>query len=260
MEGLINMKNLLKSKFLSIFVFTFAFTLCFSLGAVKALAADSSTGISASAKTINVTGNGEVTATPDIAYLSLGVLTEKATITEAQSLNSTAMNNVISAIKNAGIKDEDIKTSDYNISPKYNYDKNSGASTLAGYTVSNTLNVTVKDISKVGKIIDTAVANGANTSNSITFGISDYKKYYNMALQNALSDAQGKAQTISSFLNVKLTTPVTITENSSGVPNNYPIYPIELASKMDSVSSSASTTIQAGTYKIKANVSLTYQY
>lgn len=249
--------NLLRSKFSFIFALAFAFILAFQFGASKVLAADSSTVSADTARTINVTGDGEVTATPDIAYLYLGVTVDKSTTIDAQNAASTEMNNVIAAIKKEGIKNEDIKTDDYSIRPKYNYDKNTGASTLAGYTVSNTLKVTVKDISKAGQVIDTAVKNGANISNGISFGVSNYEKYYNTALQNALSNAQNKAQSISSFLGVKLTSPVKITETSSGVPNDYPV---PLYDKTSLSNSSASTSINSGTYKIRANVSLVYQY
>jgi uncharacterized protein YggE len=250
--------NLLNSKWSFIFVFAFAFALSFHFTSSKDLAADSSALNGTAARTINITGDGEVTAAPDIAYLSLGITIDKPTTTEAQSANSVAINNVITAIKKEGIKDEDIKTTDYSINPKYDYDKTTGASTLVGYTVSNTINVTVKDIGKAGQIIDTAVKNGANISNRISFGISDYKKYYNMALLNALSNAQGKAQVISNFLGAKLTTPVKVTENSSGIPNDYPVYPLN--TKFESADSSSSTPIQAGTYKVKANISLVYEY
>lgn len=246
--------NLLKSRWSFIFAFAIAFILSLNFGASKVLAADPTAD---AARTINVTGVGEVTIAPDIAYLYLGVVTDKLTTIEAQSANSTAINNVIAAIKKDGIKDEEIKTTDYSINPKYDYDKNTGRSSIVGYTVSNTLKVTVKDISKVGQVIDTALKNGANTSNSISFGISDYEKYYNMALLNALSNAQSKAQTISNFLGIKLTTPVKVIENSTGIPNDYPT---SLSAKFESADSSASTSIQAGIYKVKADISLVYQY
>lgn len=249
--------NLLKSRWSFIFAFAAAFILFFNFGASKVLAADSSAITADSSRTINVTGSGEITVTPDIAYLYLGVVTEKLTTMEAQSANSTAMNTIIAAIKKEGIKAEDIKTNDYSINPKYDYDKNTGRSSIVGYTVSNILKVTVKDIMKVGQVIDIAVKNGANTSNSISFGISDYDTYYNKALLKALSNAQGKAQAISSFLAVKLTTPVKIIENSNGIPNDYPI---SFNGKLESAASSDSTSLQAGVYKVKADVSLVYQY
>lgn len=247
--------NLLKSRWS--LLFTFAFILSLHLGVSKAFAADSSVISVDPPKSISVTGNGEVTVTPDIVYLYLGVLTEKSTTIEAQNSNTTAINNVIAAIKKEGLKDEDIKTNDYSIYPKYDYDKNTETSILVGYRVSYTLKVTVKDISNAGKIIDNAVAAGANISNSISFGISDYEKYYNQALLNALSNAQSKAQTISGFLSIKLSAPLKVIENSSGL---YEDSPITLNGKFDSNSSTAYTSIQAGTYKVKANVSLVYQY
>lgn len=249
--------NLLRPKYSFILALAFAFILAFQFGASKVFAADSNAASADTARTINVTGDGEVTATPDIAYLYLGVTVDKSTTMDAQNTASTEMNNVIAAIKKEGIQNEDIKTADYSIHPKYNYDKNTGASTLDGYTVSNTLKVTVKDISKAGQIIDTAVKNGANISSGISFGVSNYEKYYNTALQNALSNAQTKAQSISSFLGVKVTTPSKVIENSSGIPNDYPV---PLYDKTSLNESSASTSINSGTYKIKANVNLVYQY
>jgi len=248
--------SLLKSRWSFIYVLTFVFVLFFSAVSSKVFAADSSAAAGVSARTINVSGDGEVTLTPDIAYLYLGVMTDKPTAMEAQTANSIAINNVINAIKNEGIKDEDIKTINYSISPKYEYDKNTGNSKIVGYTVSNTLNVTVKDMNKVGQIINKAVENGANISNSISFGISNYEKYYNMALLNALLNAQGKVQTISNFLNIKLGAPIKITENSGGIPNRYPV---PISDKL-AADSSASTAIQVGTYKVTANVSLVYEY
>lgn len=246
--------NLLKSRWSFIFAFAAAFVLFFNFGGSKVLAADSSAVTIDAARTISVTGTGEVTVTPDIAYLYLGVITEKPTTIGAESANSTTINNVIAAMKKEGIKDEDIQTIDYSINPKYNYDKDTGKSSIVGYTVTDTLKVTVKDISKVGKVIDTAVKNGANNSNSISFGVSDYEKHYNKALVNALSNAKGKVLAISGFLGLKLTTPVKVVENSNGLPNDYSI---SLNAKLESADS---VSIQAGIYKIKADINLVYQY
>jgi uncharacterized protein len=246
--------TVLKSKWTFIFVIAAAFLLLFQLVASRSLAADVTTANKDATRSINIIGDGEISATPDIAYLFLGVTTDKATTTEALKANSTSMDNIIAAIKKAGLKDEDIKTSNYSLNPKYDYDKSTEKSILVGYTVSNTLNVTVKDISKVGQIIDTAVASGANISNGVSFGISDYGKYYNMALVSALSNAQSKAQAIANSLGIKLTIPAKITENSSSAPNNYPM---AINAKLEAADS---TSIQAGTYKVKANVNLVYEY
>lgn len=251
--------NLLKSKWS--FTFMTAVMAAFLIGIVptsnyKVLAAENATS-AAAARTINVNGDGEVNATPDIAYVSLGVTTEKGSVGEAQKNNSTTMNTIIDAVKKSGVASEDIKTSNYSISPKYNYDEKTGISTIIGYTVTSTLSVTVKNITSVGSIIDTAVANGANNSNGVTFGVSDYGKYYNIALTNAITNAKAKAQVMASCIDVKLNLPTKLVENSSGVPSEYPVF---YNMSLKSTSAEKSTAIEAGTYKIKANVSLVYEY
>lgn len=251
--------NLLKSKL----TFTFMTTVMalFLIAMVpstnyKVLAAGEKAS-EASARTINVTGEGEVSAVPDIAYVSLGITTEKTSVVEAQKNNSDTMNKIIDGIKKSGVASEDIKTAKYDISPKYNYEDKTGNRTLVGYTVTSILNVTVKNTSSVGSIIDTAIANGANTSNGVTFGVSDYQKYYNMALKNAISNAKSKAQVIGSCIDVKLSNPTKITENSRGVPTEYPVL---YNSAGKSSSREDSMSVEVGTYKINANVSLVYEY
>lgn len=219
----------------------------------KVLAAEDKT----AARTINVNGDGEVSVTPDIAYVTLGVTTEKSSVDEAQKSNSSTMNSVIAAIKKAGVASEDIKTSNYSISPKYSYDNKTGKSTIVGYTVTSTLNATVRKINSVGSIIDTAISNGANNSNGVTFGVSDYGKYYNMALTNAISNAKAKAQIAASCIDVKLSIPTKITENSVGVPIEYSVF-YDTAAKNGSAGQGM--TLEVGTYKVKANVSLVYEY
>lgn len=248
--------NLLKAKWSFVFmsVATFLFLMAIVPTAnYKVLAAEDKM----AARTINVNGDGEVSVTPDIAYVSLGVTTEKSSVGEAQKSNSDTMNNVIAAIKKAGVSSENIKTSNYSISPKYNYEDKTGKSTIVGYTVTSTLSVTVKNISSVGSIIDTAISNGANSSNGVAFSVSDYGKYYNVALTNAISNAKAKAQVVAGCIDVKLSNPAKITENSSGVPVEYPVF--YNAAVKDS-SAGRGMTIETGTYKIKANVSLVYEY
>ncbi|WP_333860911.1 SIMPL domain-containing protein [Clostridium sp.] len=244
--------NLLKRKWPLIFTSTLMFLFLFA-----AISTSNCKVLAAETKTINVTGDGEVNVVPDIAHLSLGVTTEDSTVDKAQKNNSVAMNKVVEAVKAAGVAAEDIKTSNYSINPKYNYNEETGTSTIIGYTVDSTLNVTVKNIDSVGNIIDIAVANGANNSNGVTFGVSNYEKYYNKALANAIVNAKAKAQAIADALDVKLSTLTTVTENSNGVPSEYPIFYDSSSVKN---SGGQGTIIETGLYKIRANVGLVYQY
>lgn len=205
-------------------------------------------------RTLNVTGQGTVTATPDIAYITLGVMTEDVDAKVAQQENAKAMNEVIKQIKNSGVKNEDIKTSNYNIYPKTTYNDKTGESKIVGYTVNNSVVVTVRDISKVGNVIDIAAANGVNLSNGISFGLSDYEKYYNEALKQAVKIAKNRATTIGGSLGITVKTPVTVTESGASGPI------INYAYDMKASAGQATTPIQAGNMDIRATVNMTYEY
>ena len=206
-------------------------------------------------KTINVSGQSKVTASPDFATISLGVLTEDKDAKVAQRANAESMDKVIKAIKALGIAEADIQTTNYSIYPVYNYKQETGESVITGYRVTNTVNVTVRDLSKTGSVIDAAADSGVNTSSSISFGISDYEEYYNEALKNAVLAADKKANTIAGALGVKLKGAVTVNEGGGYSPlSNYAVYSVR------DEAYGAQTPIQAGTLEISAYVNIVYEY
>jgi len=222
-------------------------------GSAPALAEDIKA--EAEKKTIYVSGQAKVYASPDIAYITLGVITEDKDAKTAQQRNAASMEKVIGAIKSSGVKADDIKTVEYSIYPNYTYDKETGNRTLTGYTVNNSVMVTVRDVSKAGNIIDAASKSGVNTSSSISFALSDYEKYYNEALKNAVTAARKKANTIAQSLDVTLKGPVSVNEGGGYSPlRNYVTY-------ADSVAEAETITpIMAGTLEITANVNIVYEY
>ncbi len=206
-------------------------------------------------RTINVTGQSKVSASPDYATINLGVVTEDKDAKVAQKANAESMDKVIAAIKALKIADEDIKTVNYSIHPKYDYYKETGESRIIGYTVSNTVSVTVRDLTKTGSVIDAAADSGVNTSSSISFGISNYEDYYNTALKNAVLAAKKKAGTVADALGVTLKAPITVNEGGGYNPlSNYAVYDM----RAEGVSSA--TPIQAGSMEISAYVSIIYEY
>ncbi len=206
-------------------------------------------------KTMNVSGQAKVTATPDIAYITLGVITEDKDAKAAQKANAAAMDKVIAAIKASGVKNEDIKTIHYTISPKYNYDQKTGISNIIGYSVNNSVNVTVRELDKTGSIIDAAADSGVNVSSSISFDLSNYEKYYNDALKNAVLAAKKKAGTMAEALGVTLKAPISISESGGYSPlQNYVTY------NMKADTAGAATPVQAGSLEITASVSVVYEY
>lgn len=206
-------------------------------------------------RTMTVSGQAKVSATPDFATINLGVVTEDKDAKVAQQANAAAMDKVIATTKAAGVKESDIQTVNYSIYPKYDYVKETGESRIIGYTVNNSVNVTVRDMTKTGGIIDAAAQSGVNISSSISFGLSSYEDAYNEALKNAVLAAKKKADTMSGALGVKLIAPISVNEGYGYSPlSNYATYDM----KMDS--NGAATPIQSGSVEITANVSIVYEY
>ena len=209
------------------------------------------------AKTISANGEGKVFVKPDIAYITIGVQTEASDAKVAQKDNAAKMDKVVKAVKTAGIEDKDVQTQQYSISPKYQYNEKPYRQDVVGYTVNNSIKITIRDISKVGDVLDKCVDSGANVTNSIQFSVTDQSKFYNEALKMAVSNAKGKAEAMASVYDIKLGAPSAISENSSG---GVVYQRMENAKMMSASADSASTPIAAGDMEISANVSLTYKY
>jgi len=208
-------------------------------------------------KTISVSSEGTVKVKPDLVYINVGVQTENKSSKVAQQENTTKMNKVMQVLKELKIADLDIKTSQYTIYPIETYSEKDKSSTVTGYKVINTLEITIRDISKVGAVIDAVTANGANTVSNIRFTVADPDKYYLQALQNATVKAKAKADTLAKQFGIKIGLPSQINETSGGY--NPPI----IYSEMNSLKSSpeaTQTNISSGELEIKASVGLVYTY
>ena len=206
-------------------------------------------------KMLTVSGQAKVNASPDIAYINLGVVTEDKDAKTAQKANAASMDKVISTLKAAGIKAEDIKTVNYSIYPKYEYSKDGAISNIVGYTINNSVNVTVRDLTKTGDIIDAATDSGVNMSSSISFGLKNYEDFYNEALKNAVLAAKKKASTMAGALGVTLKAPISVNEGGGYSPlMNYAAY------DMKASLANGATPIQAGSLEITANVNIVYEY
>ena len=209
-------------------------------------------------KTISVSSEGIVKMKPDMVYINVGVQTENKSSKVAQQENATKMNKVMQVLKDLKIADSDIKTSQYTIYPIETYSEKDQRSYVTGYRVINTLEVTIRDISKVGTAIDAVTANEANTVSNIRFTVADPDKYYLQALANATVKAKAKADVLAKQFGIKIDMPSQINETSGGY--NPPI----IYSRMDSVKSSAEaapmTSISSGELEIRASVGLVYTY
>lgn len=209
-------------------------------------------------KTISVSSEGSVKVKPDMAYINVGVQTENKSSKEAQKENTTKMNKVMQVLKELKIAEADIKTTQYTIYPIETYSSNEQRSYVTGYRVNNTLEITIRDISNVGTIIDAVTAKEANTISNIRFTVAEPDKYYLQALENATLKAREKADVLAKQFGIKIGLPSQINETSGGY--NPPI----LYSRMESIKSSMDmspvTDISSGELEIRASVGLVYTY
>jgi hypothetical protein len=209
--------------------------------------------------TIQVSGSGTVTGTPDRVQISFAVQTENADVRIAQANNALAMTNVMDALAAAGVPSDQIKTTGYTITPVNQQDSNgilSGPATT--YQVTNTLQVTLKDTNTTGQIIDAAVGAGANQVNSIQFMLSDEQAQAlrSQALTKAVANARADADTAAAALNVTITGTQSADISQGYVPVVYGNYDATTlsAGKM----AAAPTPIQSGDITVTAQVSVTY--
>src|ERR1700690_4019082 len=127
-------------------------------------------------RTLSVTGTGTVNMTPDIAYINIGVHTEKPAATDAVTENNTQTQQVVDALKAAGVDVKDIQTTNFSIYPNTQFDPQTNQKIGTTYAVDNTVNVTVRKLDQLGALLDASVKAGANSVNSIQFDVADKSK------------------------------------------------------------------------------------
>ncbi|WP_261807628.1 SIMPL domain-containing protein [Paenibacillus sp. N3.4] len=157
---------------------------------------------SKSPSTIEVLGEGAVTATPDRAIVVLGAITEGNTLQLVQAENAKIVTNIIQSMQKIGIPLEKIQTNDFRIDTQYDYVD--GKQIFRGYRVTDLLQITTDRLDQSGLIVDTAVAQGANSVSSIRFTLAQPEVYANHALSLAIRNARQKAVTIAQTLGVNI--------------------------------------------------------
>ena len=199
---------------------------------------------------VSVTANGTVKITPDVAYTTVGVVTQKKKMQDAQSANRELMNAVVTALKEAGLTDDDIRTTNYSVYPVYDY--SGDTSRIASFEVNNTIELTIRDIDKVGGILDAAAAAGANTSYSVSFDILDKEPAYNQALTAAMESARAKADTLAAAGGFSIKGVMNVTEGytSTTVYKNY---------AAPEAAAEDSTYVSAGDLDVTATVSVVFE-
>jgi len=200
---------------------------------------------------LKVTGEGSISVAPDRAVVTLGAITENQNLQVAQSQNTRIISNVIDSLLQLGIPKDNIKTAEYRIDIQYDYQE--GKQIFRGYRVTHLLQITIDQIELTGRVVDTAVNNGANSVSNIQFTLKNPEIYYNQALSLAVKDSVLKAMTIAKTLGVRLNKIPIQVQEISPVPEPVPFETTLYAKRAD-------TPIQPGELKVSATVRADYSY
>lgn len=206
----------------------------------------------ATTNNVSFSGEGKVLARPDIATVSLSIVTEASTSKAAQDENSSKSAGVVNFLKNKGIDDKDIKTIGYNIYPTYAYPYNKNPQ-ITGYRVDQTLEVKIRDLNKVSEVLDGVVSAGVNQVNNLAFNIDNPDKLKADARSKAIDDAKTKAKELEKQLGIKLGRIINFSENVGGYPQPM-IYEKGLG-----VGGGGGPTVPTGENEIVVDITLTYQ-
>ncbi len=212
-------------------------------------------GDDAQAKTISLAGSGSASAQADQASISMGVEVTDESAADAISENADKVAAVIAAVEALGVSEDDVYTSQYSVYPQYDWTESGRV--FKGYTVTNMVRVTVKNLDDVGKIIDAAGAAGANRIDSISFELSDAKRddLKMNAYVAALQDAQAKADVIAETLELTITGVQSVTESSYVPARTY-----QSVAEADYAMGSAPTPILSGELTVTVSIQIVYLF
>ncbi len=212
--------------------------------------------------TISVSGTGEVYAKPDLALTSFSVVEEAKTVVEAMQENTEKMNAIIALMKEQGVDDKDLKTTNFSIYPRYEWRRETvewpypeGERVLVGYEVSQSLQVKIRDLTKIGELIEGATTAGANQVGSLQFTIDNQDALKNQAREQAIDKAKDKAKELASQLGVGLVRVTNFSEGSAA-PR---YYALDMAESSVGGKGGEAPQIETGENKIEVTVTITYE-
>ena len=203
---------------------------------------------------LSVSAEASAKRVPDVATISTGVVTQAADANAAMRANAVQMDKVMAAIKAAGIGERDVQTSGINLNPQYKYVENAPPS-IVGYQASNTVNVKVRDLSKLGKVLDAFVEQGANQINGPSFEVDKPDEAYDEARVAAIRKAQARAQTYADALGLKVRRIISIGEGGASFPRPMPM----LRAMAADAGFAKETAISPGESTLSVNIEVVFE-
>lgn len=200
---------------------------------------------------ITVTGEGSFAVVPDLAYVNLGVTQDAETADAALTAMSIAMTAVLARLDAAGIAPADIQTGQLSLSPRYDSSSYDGTPKMLGFTATTTVNVRVRDMAKLGGVLDAVVEDGANQFGGISFDVADRTAAMEASRRAAVADGRAKAELYAEAAGVTLGDLVTLNEQG-GYMAPAPMMEARMAADAGSV------PVAAGEVSLQSSVTMVY--
>ncbi len=206
-------------------------------------------------RTISSFGTGEVYIVPDLAYVYVGVHSDADQVSDALNKSNTQAANIAASVQALGVEAKDIQTTNFNVYPMTDYGPD-GSITRKYYAVDNTIYITVRDLTKLGTLLDTVVRSGANAINGISFDVSNKDEALAQARDLAIAQAKSEAEGIAKAAGVTLGDLQNVSVSTSG--GTIPMYEGKGGGSAAPMAS-GSVPVSAGQLLITANANLTYE-
>jgi uncharacterized protein YggE len=230
---------------------TFALTIV--LATVGALAPAAAQGEAVAPRTMTLVGTGEVRARPDTAMVRIGVMRRAVTAREALDAGNAAMAEIIGYLRQTGIEARDIQTVNFAVNPVYVHDSTKQEPPrITGYDVSNDLQVTIRKLQDLGKVLDEAVSRGSNQIHGVQFTIAEPRQLQDEARRRAVSDATVKAQLYAQAAGVTLG-PIRSIAESAVLP------PVPVYMKAERMAADGAVPVAEGEQVIEMQVNITWE-
>jgi len=203
---------------------------------------------------IIVSGTGRVAVSPDVADLRLGVVVTRPTVDAARVEAASTMTAILAALDTAGVERRDVRTSLVSVQPRYDY-RDGKAPLLTGYEISELVEVTVRDLERVGDVIDGTLAAGATRLDDLSFRVADPTAAEREARQRAMAEARARADVLAEAAGISVTGVAGIVEGGVAPPVPLP----RMKAERMMMAADVSTPVEAGTTEITVSVTVTYR-
>lgn len=203
-------------------------------------------------RTMSLSGSGEISARPDSASIRAGVVTEAVDAASALRRNSDSVKILFAALKESQIADRDMRTSSFNVSPIYTRPPRGEPAQITGYRVTNAVTIQVRDLAKLGALLDQLVKAGGNQMNGVRFYIENPQELMDEARRRAVADVRRKADIYAKAAGIKIKRVMSISENGARSPQ-------PMLRSMAAMDKAESVPVAAGEQTIRASVTITYE-